>query len=351
MSVDTTSPKLTPETETPLDGRITQAIRLLVTVGVLPILMIVMAVIFGLIEPRFFSPTNLMNILRQATFLIIVAIGQMLALISAGFDLSVGAIVALTSVVSALVMVYVMGVDGTGSPTLALVAGCGAGLLVGLAFGLLNGLGVAVLKVSPFIVTLGTSSAIAGIALLLTGGAPIVGLPPIFVDGFGSGRILGVPTIIYLTIVIVGVMYYIMNWSRFGRYVYAIGGNEVAARLSGIRVGRHLTTVYIASGVLASTAGLLLTARVSAGEPNLGGPFAMQSITAAVLGGTSLRGGEGKLGGVILGALFISMIANGMNLIRVSSFWQMILLGCLLVFAVVIDRLRSRITHATDRGK
>jgi ribose transport system permease protein len=351
MSIGTTSRKLNPLTEARLDGRINQAIRLLVTVGVLPILMIVMAVIFGLIEPRFFNLTNLMNVLRQATFLIIVAMGQMLALISAGFDLSVGAIVALTSVVSALVMVYVLGADGAGSSMLALIAGCSAGLLVGLAFGLLNGLGVAVLKVSPFIVTLGTSSAIAGIALLLTGGAPIVGLPPAFVEGFGSGRILGVPTVIYLTIVIIGVMYYLMNWSRFGRYIYAIGGNEVAARLSGIRVGRHLTTVYIASGVLASTAGLLLTARVSAGEPNLGGPFAMQSITAAVLGGTSLRGGEGKLGGVILGALFISMIANGMNLIRVSSFWQMILLGCLLVFAVVIDRLRSRVTQATDREK
>ncbi|MDG4898389.1 ABC transporter permease [Mesorhizobium sp. WSM4976] len=350
MSVRTASPKPILEAAHS-NNRIANAMRLLVTIGVLPILLVVMAVIFGLIEPRFLNPANLMNILRQATFLVIVAMGQMLALISAGFDLSVGAIVALTSVIAALVMVYMMGADGTGSPMLALIAGCGAGLLAGLGFGLLNGLGVAVLKVSPFIVTLGTSSAIAGIALLLTGGAPVVGLPPLFVENFGSGRIFGVPTVIYITIVIVGIMYYVMNWSRFGRYVYAIGGNEVAARLSGIRVGRYLTNVYVVSGLLASTAGLLLTARVSAGEPNLGGPFAMQSITAAVLGGTSLRGGEGSLGGVILGALFIAMLANGMNLIRVSSFWQMILLGCLLVFAVVFDRVRSKLARAAAREK
>lgn len=347
MSAGTSLRNSTPSTADRSESRIIKTLRLLVTVGVLPILLIVMAVIFGLIEPRFLNPANLMNILRQATFLVIVAMGQMLVLISAGFDLSVGAIVALTSVVAAMVMGYVLGAGGTGSPMLALLAGCGAGLLTGLVFGLLNGVGVAVLKVSPFIVTFGTSSAIAGVALLLTGGAPIVGLPPIFIESFGSGRTVGVPNVIYITIGIIGVMYFVMNWSRFGRYVYAIGGNEVAARLSGIRVGRYLTSVYVASGLLASTAGLLLTARVSAGEPNLGGPFVMQSITAAVLGGTSLRGGEGKLGGVVLGALFIAMLANGMNLIRVSSFWQMILLGCLLIFAVVVDRLRSTFARSS----
>lgn len=351
MSVHTASPKSTPSAVDRPESSLVRSLRLLVTVGVLPILLILMAIIFGSIEPRFLNPANLMNILRQATFLAIVAMGQMLVLISAGFDLSVGAIVALTSVVAALVMVYVLGADGGGSAMLALMAGCGAGLLTGLVFGLLNGLGVAVLKVSPFIVTLGTSSAIAGIALLLTGGAPIVGLPPVFVESLGSGRTFGVPNVIFITMVIIGLMYFVMNWSRFGRYVYAIGGNEVAARLSGIRVGYYLASVYVASGLLASTAGLLLTARVSAGEPNLGGPFVMQSITAAVLGGTSLRGGEGKLGGVVLGALFIAMLANGMNLIRVSSFWQMILLGCLLVFAVVVDRLRATFARSGSREK
>jgi ribose/xylose/arabinose/galactoside ABC-type transport system permease subunit len=247
-------------------------------------------------------------------------------------------------------MVYVQAAGGPDSATLAVLAGCGAGLAVSLAFGILNGLGVAVLNVSPFIVTLGTSSAITGVALLLTGGAPVVGLPPLFVDLLGNSRIAGIPTVVYMTAMVIAVFYYLMNWSYFGRYVYAIGGNEVAARLSGIRVKWYLTGVYVVSALLASLAGILLTARVSAGEPNLGGPFAMQSITAAVLGGTSLRGGEGKLGGVILGALFIAMLANGMNLIRVSSFWQMILLGCLLVFAVVIDRLRSRLMATAVKG-
>ena len=338
-----------PETTRGSDRDFVRKLQLLVTVGVLPILLLLMIVIFGWMEPRFLNPANLINVLRQATFLAIVAMGQMLALVSGGFDLSVGAIVALTSVIAALVMVSITGSGG--SDLLALLAGSLAGLLTGLVFGLANGLGVAVLRVSPFIVTLGTSSVIAGIALLQTGGAPIVGLPSIFVTSFGSNRIFGIPIVIYITAAVICVMYYLMNWSRFGRYIYAIGGNENAARLSGIRVGRYLTSVYVVSGLLASLAGLLLTARVSAGEPNLGGPLAMQSITAAVLGGTSLHGGEGKLGGVILGALFIAMLANGMNLIRVSSFWQMILLGCLLIFAVVVDRLRSRLTRSMDGKK
>ncbi|MER9236426.1 ABC transporter permease [Mesorhizobium sp. M0622] len=340
-----------PADSTSLVSRVSPMRRLaqmVVTVGVLPLLIALMVIVFGILEPRFLNGSNLVNILRQATFLSIVAMGQMLALISAGFDLSVGAVVALTSVITASVMAGMV-VDPGGPVAFAVIAGCGAGLMVGLVVGLLNGLGVAVLKVSPFIVTLGTSSAIGGVALLLTGGAPIVGLPDMFVESLGSGRIFKIPTVIYITAAIIIAMYFVMNWSRFGRYIYAIGGNEVASRLSGIRVGYYLTSVYVVSGLLASIAGLLLTARVSAGEPNLGGPFAMQSITAAVLGGTSLRGGEGKLAGVILGALFIAMLSNGMNLIRVSSFWQMILLGGLLIFAVVVDRLRSRLTYAIQK--
>ncbi|MBB4662096.1 ribose transport system permease protein [Conexibacter arvalis] len=322
-----------------------RALQMLVTIGVLPILLVTMIVVFGLIEPRFLAQDNILNILRQSTFLGIVAIGQMLVLITAGFDLSIGAIVALTSVVAATVMSSVLGDDGSGSALTAIVLGVGAGLLAGIVAGAVNGFGVAVLGVSPFIVTLGTSSIITGAALLETGGAPITGLPTDFVKVLGTDKLLGVPVVVYITAVIVLVMYAVLNRSRFGRYLYAIGGNEIASRLSGIRVGRNLMVVYILSGTFAAIAGLLLTARVGAGEPNLGASFALQSITAAVLGGVSLRGGEGKLGGVVFGALFIAMLSNGMNLIRVSSYWQSIALGALLVLAVVVDRARQRVRH------
>lgn len=321
-----------------------RGLRLLVTLGVLPILLITMIVVFGSIEPRFLAQENILNILRQSTFLGIVAIGQMLVLITAGFDLSIGAIVALVSVVTAAVMSAILGADGSNAG-MAIVVGIAAGLAAGALAGAVNGIGVAYLKVSPFIVTLGTSSIITGIALLQTGGAPITGLPEDYVRTLGTDKLLGVPTVVYITAVIVVLMYLLLNRARFGRYLYAIGGNEVASRLSGIRVGRNLMTVYIMSGSFAAIAGILLTARVGAGEPNLGGTFALQSITAAVLGGVSLRGGEGKLGGVVFGALFIAMLSNGMNLIRVSSYWQSIALGLLLVLAVVVDRARDRVRH------
>lgn len=315
------------------------ALRVFATVGVLPLLLVVMVIVFGVVEPQFLSGNNLINILRQSTFLTLVAMGQMLVLLTAGFDLSVGAVVALVSVLTASTMAPT-GANGSWFLVLGAIT---VGVVAGAICGLLNGVGVAYLKVSPFIVTLGTSSVYAGAALILTGGAPIVGLAENFTSTLGAGRQLGIPTVVYLTVLFVLLVGFVVNRTRFGRYIYAVGGNENAARLSGIRVGRTLLSVYVASGLLAAAAGILLTARVSAGEPNLGGDLVLQSITAAVLGGVSLRGGEGRLSGVVLGALFIGMLSNGMNLIRVSSYYQMIALGSLLVLAVVVDRLRARV--------
>lgn len=324
-------------------GRSTQVLNAVLKAfasgGVLPILLVAMVVVFGVLEPRFLSSDNLINIVRQSTFLTLVAMGQMLVLLTAGFDLSVGAIVALVSVLTA----STMATSGESGSWFVVAAAIVVGILAGALCGLFNGIGVAYLKVSPFIVTLGTSSVFAGAALLITGGAPIVGLSSKFTSTLGSDRFLGIPAVVYLTILVVVLVGFVIGRTRFGRYVYAVGGNEIAARLSGVRVSRTLLSVYVASGVLAAGAGILLTARVSAGEPNLGGALVLQSITAAVLGGVSLRGGEGRLAGVVLGALFIGMLSNGMNLIRVSSYYQMIALGSLLIFAVVVDRLRARV--------
>lgn len=341
-SVGGESPKTPPPNENTIS--IKEKIRTVFSsVGVLPILLILGIIIFGTIEPRFLSPDNLVNVLRQSTFLTLVALGQMLVILTAGFDLSVGAVAATTSVVAASIMAP----QGAGGSWATVATAMVAGLLVGILCGMINGIGVAYLKVSPLIVTLGTSSAFVGIALLMTGGSPILGISSNFTSTFGSGRLLGIPTVVYITLGVVLVVAFLLTQTRFGRYVYAVGGNDTAARLSGINVNRTLLAVYLGSGLLAAAAGLLLTARVSAGEPNLGGDLALQSITAAVLGGVALRGGEGRISGVILGALFIGMLGNGMNLIRVSSYYQMIALGSLLVLAVVFDRLRS--TAAAQR--
>jgi len=334
----------------PLPGWLEHArtitLRTFASVGILPLLMVVAIVYFGIAEPRFIGSSNILNVSRQATYLIIIAMGQALVLISGGFDLSVGATVAVTSVVSATYMsdYYTAHPDSQGA---AMMVGVLAGLAVGLIIGLANGIGVAVFKVSPFVMTLGMASIATGFALHYTGGSPVSGMPRDFTRNIGTGRYgLGplpdLPTPVYFTIALVALMYFLINWTRLGRYLYAIGGNVRAAYLSGISVTFYLTAVYVICGLLTAIAGVLLTARVSSGEPNLGGNFPLESITAAVVGGVSLRGGEGRIINAVLGAVFIVLLTNGMNLIRVESYVQMIAIGCILILAVIVDRLRDR---------
>ena len=305
--------------------------------GALPILLVLMIVIFAVLEPRFMTSENIINVARQATFLLIVALAQMLVLTSGGFDLSVGSIIALTSVVTATVMIDL----SEAATAIAIAGGMGAGLAVALAFGCVNGICVAALRVSPFIVTLATASIGFGVALIITGGSPVSGLPREYLTTFGTERLVDIPVPVFFGIASIVVVYLGLNWTRFGRYVYAIGANERAARLSGIRVPRTLFGIYAACGLLTGLAGVLLTARVATGDANLGTEFVLQSIAAAVLGGVSLRGGEGRVSGVVLGALFIAFLANGMNLVRVSSFYQLIVLGVVLIGAVVLDQMRK----------
>jgi ribose transport system permease protein len=300
-------------------------------IGMLPVLLVVMCVVFALLEPRFAAGTNLIDVSRQATYLVIVAMGQMFVLLTGGFDLSVAAVISLTSVICAKLMIS----PGMSIP-IAILIGIGFSLL----FGLVNGIVVAVLRVSPFIATLGTGSIGMGAAFLVSGGTPVVGIPTSFSTHLGSDRLLGVPVPIYITVVLIAIVYVVLNWTRFGRYVYAIGGNQRASRLSGVPIMRNLALVYVLSGFFAGIAGVLLTARVSIGDPNLGSGFELQSITAAVLGGVSLRGGIGRLSGVVLGGLFIALLANGMDLVKISSFWQEIAVGIVLIAAIVADRQR-----------
>jgi len=309
--------------------------------GALPFLIVGLSIFFGLYEPRFWSLANQINVLRNTSFLMIISSGQMLVLIIGGFDLSVGAVVALTSVITATTL-------GSFSemmpdqPLLSISLSLMITLFLCSLVGLVNGLSVSLLKVSPFIVTLGTMTITNGIALHLTSGVPIYGMPDVFSRGFGRLRWFNLPVSIYATVVILAIIWWIMNWTKLGRYIYAIGGNLHASRVSGIPTTKYLIITYTMCSLMASITGIFLTARMGSGEAMLGQSMMLDSIAAAVIGGVSLAGGVGRVGLVALGALFMSLIANGMNLIRIDSKIQTIVIGFVVIVAVALENIKRR---------
>jgi len=315
--------------------------KLFLRVGVLPFFLAIALVVFSLMSAKFLTGQNLVNVARQSVYLVLVSLGQMLVLVSGGFDLSVGTAIALTSVVSAVSMTWAVGVMPD-AIWLAIVIGIAAGGFTALLVGLVNGVGVAYFEVSPFIMTLGVSSVGAGLALFLTGGVPVSGLPFAFGDTFGFGKWFGVPVPVFIAAICIVVMWLVMSRTPLGTQIYAVGGNIKAAHLSAINTKRTLMVSYILCSLIASLTGLLLTARVESGEANLGGSMALESIAACVIAGVSLRGGIGKVQTVVLGAFFIVMVQNGMNLAQISSYMQMVLLGGLLILAVIFDQMRYR---------
>ena len=312
-----------------------------VKIGVLPPLLLLAVIVFSQMSDNFLDLENFENVLRQNTFLIIVSLGQMLVLLTGGFDLSVGTGTALVSVVTATVMADIYNAGG-GSVGFAIALGMVVGVLAGAGVGLFNGIGVSVFRVSPFIMTLGTSSIALGLALYMTSGVPVRGMPPKFADVFGFGEWAGLATPIWVTAVVVVIMTVVLNWTRLGRYFYAIGGNANAATLSGVMVRTNLTAAYVMAGALMGLSSVLLTARLETGEANIGVSLPLQSIAACVIGGVSLRGGIGRVSSAVLGALFIGLVQNGMNLARIQSYLQMIVLGALLIIAVIADLIRQR---------
>ncbi len=313
-----------------------------VRLGVLPFLLVIALVVFASMSGNFLTTNNLMNVARQSTYLTLVAMGQMLALLTGGFDLSVGTILAITSVVGALAMATL----ATTFPDmvwLAILGGVLAGFGAGISIGIVNGTGVALFNVSPFMMTLGMASVGFGIALYLTGGVPVYGMPQEYGATFGFARYFGIPAPIYVTALFIALMYGLLNWTRLGRYLYAVGGNLKAARLSGINTRSTLFLAYVLCAGLTSVAGLLLTARLETGEANIGASMPLESIAACVIGGVSLRGGVGRLSNVVLGAIFIGLVQNGMNLARIDSYLQTVVIGVLLILAVVADQFRLKL--------
>ena len=308
--------------------------------GILPWFLGVALITFSLASDNFLTTQNILGVARHSTDLILVAMAQMIVMLTAGLDFSVGVIVAMTSVVASMTMVALW--SGYGSGWEAIFIGCLAGILVGACIGLVNGLGVAFLRVPPFIMTLGMSSIIFGLALTITGGIPIYGIPETFANIFGYGAFLGVSLSIWITLAFIILVYIFLNMTKMGRYFYAIGGNVRAAELSGINIRVYIVSAYVFSAIITSIAALLITARLETGEPNVGANFPLLSIAACAIGGVSLLGGVGRVQNVVLGAFFIILIQNGMNLMRVGSYLQMVVIGVLLIVAISAEYFRQQ---------
>jgi ribose transport system permease protein len=296
----------------------------------LPVAVLVMIVVFAMRSDVFMTATNFQNVGLQAAALACVACGQTFVILTAGLDLSVGSTVALVSVVCA------MGFRDHGW-----WAGIGFGLLAGLVVGLVNGLVVTRLRVAPFIATLAMLSVASGVALNLSGGTPLTGLPLSFTS-LAYARVASFPLPVIIAIALLILAYLVLRVSRLGRHIYATGGNSEAARLSGINVRDTEVAAYMICALLAAVGGLILTARVASGQPTLGSDLALQSVAAVVLGGVSLFGGRGSMVGVAVGVIFVSILSNGLNLLGVSSYTQLMVIGVAMVVAIAWDQYLGR---------
>ncbi len=311
----------------------------------LPLLLAAFIVSIAFADPRFVSAQNLINVLRGASLLLIVACGQMLVMIVGGLDLSIGACMALCSVVSSLVMVWIGGIFPN-EPFLAAIGGVGSALGCGLLIGLANGLCVARLKIPSLIVTLGMASVASGFALMMTNGVPVYGLPEMFVVGVGRTLHGGLPNAVWIAALIVIALVLAQRHSHHGPRLLATGDNLHAARVSGIAVDRYVVAAYICSSLFAAIASLLLTAQIGSGQSSIGDRLTLESIAAAVIGGVGIRGGSGRPEYVAAGTFFLLILNNVMDLLEVNSRLQMILLGHFVVFVAGLGVLRARRGHA-----
>nr|WP_275955696.1 ABC transporter permease [Sodalis sp. dw_96] len=295
--------------------------------AVFPLLgFIVLFVLMVFLSGSFLTFNNLTNVARQVSINAIIAVGMTCAILTGGIDLSVGSVMALSGTVAAGLMI-------TGIPMpLALLAG----LLIGALFGAINGACVAYARMPPIIVTLASMSVARGLALIYTGGYPVSGLPDPFAF-FGRGEVMGIQVPILIMAGIYIIAYAMLNHMSFGRYVYAIGGNEEAARLSGIRISRYKLLVYVISGLTAALAGLVLTSRLMSGQPNAGEGFELDAIAAVVLGGTAITGGKGAIIGTLVGAMMLGILNNGLNLMGVSPYVQNVIKGGIILAAIYIS--------------
>ena len=292
---------------------------------------IILCVGLSIATPAFFTKDNILNVLRQVATNSNLAIGLTMAIIIGGIDLSVGAILAFSGLLCASFIS-----DGMNLGLAVLLA-----FTLGALFGLLNGLIIAYTNMPPFVVTLATQNIARGIVNVYANGQPISARNPVF-NFLGVGYFLGIPLPVIYSFVLLAVMILILGRSKFGRQLYAVGGNKEAARFSGINIKKVKIIVYTLCGALASFSGIILAARMYSGQPTAGDGFELDAIAASVLGGVSFSGGVGKLGGTIIGVLVLGVLTNGLNLLNINSFWQYIIKGIIILLAVYLDILKKR---------
>ena len=289
--------------------------------------LVLLCIVITIVTPNFLSVSNITNVFTQVSVNAIIAIGMTFVILTGGIDLSVGSTLAISGAGGASI------VKSTGNVFLAIIVAA----VIGIAVGLINGLLVSKGKLQAFIVTLATMTIFRGATLVFTDGTPISKLPEAFVK-IGNGKLGFMPIPVIITIIIAIIAVYALSQTRFGRYLYALGGNEDASRLSGINTDKIKTLVYVVSGFASAIAGVIITSRIGSASPNAGTGFELDAIAAVVIGGTSLAGGEGTITGTLIGALIIGVLNNGLNLMNVSPFYQSIVKGLVILIAVLLDK-------------
>jgi len=293
--------------------------------------LIILFVALSIASPHFLTNTNLSSVVRQTAVINIMALGMTLVIIAGGIDLSVGAILAMGGLIGTMAM-------ERGYPVLAGVA---IGVLTGLFWGFVNGLLTTRLRIAPFIVTLGTLGIVRGLALIISNGLPVHKIPPAF-SYLGEGTLLGVPFVLWLLVICAAITHVVLEHTRMGRYAFAIGSNPDAALYAGIPVAFHTTAVYAICGMLTGLAGMIEASRLMTGQPTAGQGYELQVIAAVVIGGGSLRGGEGSVIGTLIGAFIMGLLSNGSDLLGISPYLQQAIIGAVIILAVTVDELRKR---------
>lgn len=293
--------------------------------------LILLFVALWIASPNFLTATNLSSVVRQTAVINIMALGMTIIIITGGIDLSVGSILGLAGLLGTMAM----------EAGASIVAGIGIGLIAGVVCGFLNGFMITQLKIAPFIVTLGTLGIYRGAALIISNGLPVHNVPPAF-SFLGEGTILGIPFVLWLLVICGVAVHVILEHTRLGRYAFSIGSSPAAAVYAGIPVTFHTTAVYAIGGLLTGLGGMIEASRLMTGQPTAGTGYELQAIAAVVIGGGSLRGGEGSVVGTLVGAFIMGLLSNGSDLLGISNYVQQVVIGAVIILAVAADELRKR---------
>jgi ribose transport system permease protein len=306
------------------------------------IALFLLCLLIALLSDKFLTVSNLWNVLRQISVNVCIAVGMTLVVLMAGIDLSVGSILAFSGAICAGLVKSGLAFESFDLFVgFTVLGGILAAMLVGLLLGLFNGWAITKFIVPPFVATLAMLTIARGMTMLYTGGIPVSNLGP-ELEFIGSGWWLGIPVPVWISLAVVLVFVFISKKTAFGRYVYAIGGNEKAAFLSGININRIKLAVYGLAGMLSAVGGVLVTARLNSAQPNAGMSYELDAIAAVVIGGTSLSGGVGSVTGTVIGAAIIGVLNNGLVLLNVSPFWQQVAKGVVILLAVIIDKMNRK---------